>query len=463
MAHITRFMRKDGVSYRVQVFVGKDANGNKIILTRTYKDKDLKNKSASAMLNEVKELAEKWEAELRNRPDKTAERPDKVLLTSFISEWHEWLLKRAHANIISEATVAYYIKDFRIYCEKYFEHHTVEAVTPSVAKRFISDLRTGTGFKHSYSAKSTSHALTAINSYFTFLIDEKMLISSNPFTGMKIPRDKKKSSRKKTAPLSKEEYSLLIKAIDTLKLHPKWKAFFKTMLTTGVRVEEMVALKWNALFEKDGFHMLDIKEVISITTERKQTPSPYLKTDESRRMVRLPELAFSELMDWRKKQEDLAYNLGTKWKGKPLEEFDEQYIFCSQDGSKHMNKNMPARMLHKIIHRWNQTAEGKKYPIKDINATDLRHTNTTLQLTWGVPPTEVAHSLGHVNLTMVNTVYGHIMAQKQTGISPFDLHAETISEETMRRTEVLTRLGSMSTEELEKLLILADKEHATKT
>ena len=463
MAHVTRIMRKEGVSYRVQVYVGKDADGNRIVQSRTYKDKDLKHKTASAMLKEVKELAEKWEAELRNRPDKTAERPDKVLLSSFISEWHEWLLKRAHANIISEATVAYYKKDFRNYCEKYFERYTVEAVTPSVAKKFISDLRTGTGFKRPYSAKSTSHALTAINSYFTFLIGEKQLISSNPFIGIPIPRDKNKSFRKKTSSLTEEEYLYFIMALDTLNVPPKWKSILKTIMTTGVRVEEAVALKWKALFDMDGFHMLAIDEAVSITTERKQTPSPYLKTDDSRREVRLPELAFSSLIDWRKDQEDLAANLGTKWKGKPLEEFDEQYIFCSEDGSKPMNKNMPSRMLHKIIARWNQTAEGKKHPIKDINAKDLRHTNTTLQIMWGVPPTEVAHGLGHSNLLMVNTVYCHVMAQKQTGISPFDLHAAAITEETKRRTEIMNRLGFMSTEELEQLLILAEKEHGTKT
>ncbi|MBR3202549.1 MAG: hypothetical protein IKF60_03075, partial [Solobacterium sp.] len=215
MAHINRYMGKDGVSYRVRVFLGSDKNGKQIVKSRTYKAKDLTHSTAAAMLSEVEKKAEAWEAELKRRPVKTGERADKAMLNSFVPEWQDWLIARSRANIISESTVAYYKRDYKNYCSSYFENYTVEGVTHAVAKKFISDMRTGVGFKRTYSPKSTSHALTAINSLFAFLIDEKQLITANPFAGMTIPRDKSKGKKRRTKSLTQEEFYALMKALDS--------------------------------------------------------------------------------------------------------------------------------------------------------------------------------------------------------------------------------------------------------
>lgn len=465
MATVDEHISKDGVySYRVRVFLGRDKDGKQIVKRRTFTEKELKHSTPTAMIKEVEKLAEKWEAELKHRPDKSNDRPDKVLLNSYIPEWEEWLIKRAKANIISEATVAYYKRDYKNYCLNYFENYTVEAVTPAVAKKFVSDLRTGTGFKHAYSAKSTSHALTAINSLFTFLIDEKQLITANPFMGMTIPRDKSKGKgkKRKAKALTQKEFLLLMTALDTeykgKSVLKKWRAFFKTMLTTGLRVEEMVALRWKDLYSKDGYYMLKVDSAVSVTVNRKQIETEFLKTDESLRDVQLPTVAYDALMAWKEEQKENVKYLHEYWKGKPLSEFEEQYIFCSENGEKPMYKSMPVRELHHIIKRWNDTEEGRKNPIKDITAYDLRHTNTTLLLEWGTAPTQVAYALGHVDLSMVNTVYGHAMPKEKNGPSPFDVHTGSEGEQSARRAEAMKRLEALSTEELERLLKVKDQE-----
>ena len=465
MATVNHHKSKDGTdSFRVRVFLGRDKEGKQIVKTRTYSEKDLKHTTLTAMQKEVEKLAEVWEAKLRNRPIKTKERADKALINSFVPEWQEWLVKRAEANIISEATVAYYKRDYKYYCKEYFENYTVEGVTPAVAKKFISDLRTGNGFNRAYSHKSTSHALTAINSLFTFLIDEKQLITDNPFVGMTIPREKSKgkSKKRKAKSLTQEEFLLLMKALDAeyngRKVLTKYRALFITMLTTGFRVEEIVALKWNDLYVKNGYHMLKADSAVSETVDRKQVESEFLKTDESYRDVQLPEIAYKALMDWKEEQAERARVLFEYWKGKSPEEFDEQYIFSSEDGAKPMNKNMPARELHKIIRSWNSTDEGKKNPIKDITAYDLRHTNTSLLLLWGENPLHVAYNLGHVDLSMVNQVYGHKMENNVNAPSLFDVHSGAEQKQNSRREEVMKKLEALSTEELERLLNLKEKQ-----
>ena len=163
-------------------------------------------------------------------------------------------------------------------------------------------------------------------------------------------------------------------------------------------------------------------------------------------------------MDWKEEQAERARVLFEYWKGKSPEEFDEQYIFSSEDGAKPMNKNMPARELHKIIRSWNSTDEGKKNPIKDITAYDLRHTNTSLLLLWGENPLHVAYNLGHVDLSMVNQVYGHKMENNVNAPSLFDVHSGAEQKQNSRREEVMKKLEALSTEELERLLNLKEKQ-----
>ena len=350
-------------------------------------------------------------------------RPDKTLLSSIIPEWKEWLQRRADANLLARSTVAYYKRDYKNYCSEYFENYTIEAIDHLTAKKFVSDLRTGNGFEHPYSKKSTKNAITAIRSVFTYIIEELHIISNNPFDNLSVPAKRGENKNEKIAWTEGEMFCFL-EALETCfdngySVPLRWKAFFKSMATTGIRVEELVALKWKNINSVQGNHTIKIKIAISVNEERKQIESDFLKTDSAFREIVLSEIAYKELMKWKTEQKKIAEMLGSRWKGKSIDDFNEQYIFSNSDGSKAMNKNMPNTTLHKIIDRWNNSPKGKERPIRNITAYELRHSCTTLELEWGKPITEVAYNLGHKNLTMVNEVYGH-RRQNLTRANSFD-------------------------------------------
>ena len=126
----------------------------------------------------------------------------------------------------------------------------------NVTKYDVSDFYTWAG-KH-YEPKTFNKCMMGLKAFFNYLIKDEEVNMKNPFESY----ESKKSAPKDILTLSKEEFELILKGIESespIKIlggrgerknmyKPYLKDGFKLMLFTGGRREEVVELKWSDIY-----------------------------------------------------------------------------------------------------------------------------------------------------------------------------------------------------------------------
>ena len=411
MATIHTIYGKKGTSYRITVSRGSGPNGTRTRFVRTLRASDLKHKTPAGRLREVQEMAAAWEAELRTGSIKNEARPDKLFLRDVIPGWQDWMEKRMAAGIISPATYRYYKRDLLLYCEEYFKHCTIEQMTDQAAADFVNFLKLDKNYSH----KSITHALTAMNSVFNFLITSQHVLQRNPFKGVDVPRGTHEEKAAKA--LTESELFLLLDILDSefksgYKVPQKWRAFFKIMITTGARPGEVLALTWADFQSENGRDVIKIDKAVAAKSDSGwHITKP--KTRESVRSVLLSNLVKPDL-ELHKNQEKALLK-------KSENEMKRLLVFHGPDHTKVMNGNTPCNILRSIITRWNAEIADEIAHEKDqdkreqltqklmpmVRVYDLRHTYATMEIKAGTPANVLARRLGHSTIQMINQVYVH--------------------------------------------------------
>ena len=533
---------KQDPSYLIQVFLGKDSNGKRIRLSKTIKGSELEaskiegRRRQQAMYDEAKRIAEEWEAELLHRSSPNAPRADKTKFSQFTqpknnpdgdtetplpSPWEEWLNKRVAAGFIAKSTAFHYTDDYRIYCKNTFDNMTLDEVTPQFAKDFITKLQ----IEEHYSSDTVKHALACMRNLYKYIIEETNVVSEDPFHNVKVT--KAKHEKKSSSFYSADETRRFLEVLDTkftikktysrgkttrkteyeidYSVSNKWRAFFKTMITTGLRTGEMNALTWNAVDFENA--TIKVNQAVTRTGPKaKDREINDTKTNESVRTLKTSQMALEALQDWKEEQLQMAETMGTKWEGKPANQFGNQLIFPQDTGSKLMNASTAGHAFHKIIRRWNAFVN-QQYPeltdgweteepdnnekrkkrkkaddtrvrpdddgihLREIRGYDLRHTFATFELEHGTAPNVLARRMGHSNLQMIMQTYVHPFDDAaKNDANTFDQlspgksgTAKQVSEEEKLRKDVkekisllASQINSMDTERLQNLVKVLD-------
>lgn len=107
------------------------------------------------------------------------------------------------------------------------------------------------------SPKTINRKLSSISSFFNFLL-EKNLISHNPITGIKRP---KQEAQLPTEDLSDEEVKELFKVASISKSPsaPLHLAIIYLLFSTGIRKSELIHLKCKDWFKQQGEHVIRVK------------------------------------------------------------------------------------------------------------------------------------------------------------------------------------------------------------
>lgn len=100
-----------------------------------------------------------------------------------------------------------------------------------------------------YSAKSISRTVSAIKTFYRYLVQEK-IISQNPFKEIKTPKPEKKLPRV----LNPDEINAVLEAPDTTtQTGIRDKTLLEVLYATGLRVSELIALKITDIDQTAGF------------------------------------------------------------------------------------------------------------------------------------------------------------------------------------------------------------------
>lgn len=214
------------------------------------------------------------------------------------------------------------------------------------------------------------------------------IITSNPATMVDLPRN----HRKELKVLSPAEAKLFL---ETAR-EDKWSVIFSLALTTGMRPEEYLGLKWkNIDLDKAT---ATIERVLVWRRRGGGWSLQEPKTAKSRRTIPLPASVNSELKQHRRKQLEERLKLGSAYQ-------NHDFVFATEIGTPILSSNLMRRHFKPILKRAGLSEKIRLY--------DLRHSCATLLLAEGENPKVVAERLGHATVVLTLDTYSHVLPSMQ--------------------------------------------------
>jgi integrase len=166
-------------------------------------------------------------------------------------------------------------------------------------------------------------------------------------------------------------------------------ALFYTLLFTGMRRSEILALRWSDV------DLILCQVSISRTIHQLHNGKIIYgeaKTAKSRRMIALSPSATIVLREHWEAQQKLRESLGL------LPFTDDDLIFCQFDGRPYLPDS--------ITHAWHKLA--LRCGLKGVRLHDARHTHASLMLKQGIHPKIVQERLGHSSIQITLDTYSHV-------------------------------------------------------
>ena len=194
-----------------------------------------------------------------------------------------------------------------------------------------------------------------------------------------------KSKKQEAAYLDEVQTAQLLQALEGEPIKPA--TMVKLLIFSGLRRGELCGLFW----EDVDFQ----KKLVTVKRTSQYLPGKGIfdketKTDASKRTIKLPDMAFEVLAEYRKWQNEQRFKLGHRWE-------NTGRIFCDDYG-KAISPDFISQWFSKFVRR-------KGLP--DIHIHSLRHTNATLLIASGVPLRTVSSRLGHTMTSTTANIYSH--------------------------------------------------------
>lgn len=365
MASISKYKTKKGDFYRIQLYVGKDANGKRITKTvRGFKTK-----------REAKMAADKLSAEIAS--GNFLEKTD----LTFSDVYEHWL--DTYKLTVREHTLMCVESLFKAHILPILGDTPIQKITARQCQLMVNSL-----------AQSN---LTAIKNYtvqasriFEFAISMDY-ISKNPFNKVIIPKVKKASKPPKFYTRDKLE---LFMVTAQKQCPPQFYTLFRLLAFSGIRIGEASALTWNDIdFDSAA---ITINKTVTYLKNGKATVSDP-KTKSSNRTVYIDKKTLVILQQWQNMQRIELLKKGFNANS------PQQLVFTSMTNS---------FILRDTSDRWIKRIS-KESGIHSISPHGFRHTYATLAIQSGMNPKELQAQLGHSNIQTTLQIYTAITDEQR--------------------------------------------------
>ena len=208
-------------------------------------------------------------------------------------------------------------------------------------------------------------------------------IQHNPARDVIIPR-KQQNKEHKVKFFSNQELKQFLDYLDNLDLSSYENFFdyvlYKTLLASGCRIGEALALEWSDIDLKKG--IISISKTLN---RYQETNTP--KSKAGLREVDIDTATVSLLKEYKKRQQIQAWQLGRS----------ESIVFTP-----FTTKYAYACLLRKRLQ-----SHFKAAGVPDISFHGFRHTHATIMLYAGIEAKDLQYRLGHSNISMTLNTYVH--------------------------------------------------------
>ncbi len=226
------------------------------------------------------------------------------------------------------------------------------------------------------------------------------LMKVNPTENFKLPKKQSsvedlEKSEEEYKFLEKEELASFLKLCQTDGLEMD-TLVFTTLSYTGLRIGELLALKWSDIDLEEG--------KLRVTKTLYNPNNNYLnyqlltpKTTGSIRTIKIDDMLVSMLKKHKIKQNEIKLKNAKFYK-------NEGFIFARDDGYPQLRKVFETRLKRLL----------KKAGIeKNITPHSFRHTHTSLLIEAGVGIKEIQQRLGHSDINTTMNIYAHMTANME--------------------------------------------------
>lgn len=208
-------------------------------------------------------------------------------------------------------------------------------------------------------------------------------IKHNPARDVIIPR-KQQNKEHKVKFFSNQELKQFLDYLDNLDLSSYENFFdyvlYKTLLASGCRIGEALALEWSDIDLKKG--IISISKTLN---RYQETNTP--KSKAGLREVDIDTATVTLLKEYKKRQQIQAWQLGRS----------ESIVFTP-----FTTKYAYACLLRKRLQ-----SHFKAAGVPDISFHGFRHTHATIMLYAGIEAKDLQYRLGHSNISMTLNTYVH--------------------------------------------------------
>ena len=370
MANIKKITKKNGTTvYREQIYLGTDCMTGKQVYT-----------TISAPTK--KELKQKREFKINEFKENGYTRYKSVTVKNYRELSELWL--KNHKLEVKPQTYSQTVSELKTHLLPVFGNVRVEKITLPMVQVFVNKIANNPNLG-SVSLK----IILSINKRILKYAVNLQLITVNPADNIIVPKNKKNISQKKE--LKYFETNQLKQFKDYLDKLPNTfrnyyhKTLYDTLLATGLRIGEAVALEWSDIDLDNGY--IDVNK--TIVWSRMETNSP--KSMAGYRKIPIDRNTVLMLRLYKARQHQCFIEHG--YGGKMAEHVFSNglHAYPSREGlQKTLTKHLKLAGL----------------PYLTLHA--FRHTHASLLLNAGISYKELQQRLGHSTLAMTMDTYSHL-------------------------------------------------------
>ena len=355
-------------AYQIIVSLGYDEAGKQIRKTTTYRIPEGTTPKKAEKL--VKEYAMEFERKCKGMIDL-----DENMKYSELSELY---FKNYAPNKLKEVTAYNYKKQSELHILPYLGSMKLKAITPTTITNMFA--------KMEVQPSTCKKIYTILQSVFSYALESRLIKESPCCAGVILPKQKYNAEQRKPF-LSDSQAKDLLNMLDGAG-YSEFAVIIKTLLYTGMRAGECLALQWNDLDFDNG--IIHIRHNLADVGGKHWLDTP--KTKNSIRTIGMSDTLKAILQNHREEQKEKIKNVGKTYKYPNM-------VFTSTTGD-YKDRSRLNLQFKRFI---------KDTDFCNISLHKLRHANATLLINAGVDLKLVSENLGHSDVSVTANIYSEVL------------------------------------------------------